>query len=198
MVKSENLEVEVEVPDLTAAQIDLITARRLDSLRDADWVPYNIYRAMGFMAVRFTAELALVRLSKDGVPEVLLTQRPPEDEYIPDQWHVPGVGVKQKDPVLHYHDNSAALGRIMTVEVGGDLQLADQPEILDTVRRVGGGRTEVTTQYWAVVLGGNQERGRFFDMDAVLLQPPEGGLVTTHDATIRRVAEQYQSLRADG
>lgn len=128
--------------------------------------------------------------------EVLLTQRPADDEDIPNQWHIPGVGVKQKDPVLHYHDNNAALGRIMTDEIGGDLQITDQPIILDTVRRVGGGRTEVTTQYWAKVLGGNQEYGKFFDMYGVLQDPPEEGLVTTHDATIRRVADHYlQSIR---
>jgi hypothetical protein len=131
---------EIEIPELTDEQIDVITARRLDSLRDADWVPYPIYRAMAFMAVRFTVELALVKPSKDGVTEVLLTQRPADDEDIPNQWHIPGVGVKQKDPVLHYHDNNAALGRIMTDEVGGDLQIADHPIMLDTVRRVGGGR----------------------------------------------------------
>jgi hypothetical protein len=189
---------EIEIPELTDEQIDVITARRLDSLRDADWVPYPIYRAMAFMAVRFTVELALVKPSKDGVTEVLLTQRPADDEDIPNQWHIPGVGVKQKDPVLHYHDNNAALGRIMTDEVGGDLQIADHPIMLDTVRRVGGGRTEVTSQYWAKVLGGNQEYGQFFNMDAVLQEPPDGGLVTTHDATIRRVADHYQLLRADG
>jgi hypothetical protein len=188
---------ELELPELSDEQIDLITSRRLESLIDADWVPYPIYRAMSFMAVRFTVELALVKPTKDGSNEVLLIKRPADDEDIPNQWHIPGVGVKQKDPVLHYHDNNAALGRIMTNEVGGDLQIADQPTMLDTVRRVGGGRTEVTTQYWAKVLGGNQENGEFFNMEDVLKQPPEGGLVTTHDATIRRVEDHYQLLNSN-
>lgn len=190
-------EPEINIPDLTEEQIDIITARRLESLREADWIPPPIYRAMAFITVRFTVELALVRQVENGNPEVLLTQRSADDQDIPNQWHIPGVGVKQKDPVLHYHDNNAALYRIMNKEVGGDLQIKDHPIILDTVRRLGADKTEVTTQYWAPVLGGSPEHGRFFDIDNVIKEPPKDGLVTTHDATIRRVADLYRLLQAE-
>ena len=142
-------EQELNIPGLTPEQIDTITASRLESLKDADWIPYPIYRAMMHMAVRYTVELALVKPSTDSSAEVLLIQRPADDEDIPNQWHIPGVGVKLQDPVKDYYDNKAALDRIITKEIGGDLQIMGNPVKLDTVRRKEYGLSEVTTQYWA-------------------------------------------------
>jgi RimJ/RimL family protein N-acetyltransferase/ADP-ribose pyrophosphatase YjhB (NUDIX family) len=177
---------------LSDAQKDFLAAQQMNQYRGGDWIPYPIYRELQYQLPRFTVELALIKPAEEG-PQILLIQRPVDDKDIPKEWHVPGVGVSVSDPVRYYEDNDAALDRIMTKEIGGDIQLVRRPTYLETVRRAKNGISEVTAQYYAQALNGQPNHGHYFDMDIALFHPPEAGLIDYHADTLRRVAAHYTS-----
>lgn len=186
---------ELNIPHLTTAQQELIVARYLESLQPG-FLPYPTFLQLARLAVLPTVEVGFVRPSdesEDGT-ELILTQRPANDAHWPSQWHVPGSAIRADDPITHEHDHDAVVSRVLA-EVGGDVEIIGEPKQYDVVRRRGLRGSEITLRLLAVVEG-EPERGRFFDADTILRDPPEGGFVETHEAAIESVAEAYRALRA--
>lgn len=186
------------LPQLSAEQEEVVAARYLARLAEEspDRLPFDIFVPVAKLMVMHTVEVGFVKPStKDEErPLVLLTQRPANDVFWPNQWHIPGSVVRANDPVKHEHDYDAALSRVLG-EVGGDIQVIGTPVEFDTVRRRDVRGSEVTVRLLAEVQG-DPEHGRFFDTAEVLLHPPEGGLIESHPAAIEKVAAAYLALRA--
>lgn len=187
---------EIELPQLTKDQEAVIAARYLESLQPG-FLPYATFLQLARLAVLPTVEIGFVRPSEeteDGA-ELILTQRPASDKHWPNQWHVPGSAVRADDPIRHEHDHEAVVSRVLA-EVGGDVEIVGEPKQFDVVRRRGLRGSEITLRLLAVVEG-DPERGRFFDAETVLREPPEGGFVETHEAAIASVAAAYRMYRAE-
>lgn len=183
--------------NLTEEQQRLIAASYLQSLAEAEsgLLPYDIFLPIGRLVVLNTVEVGFVKPSPidDRRAQVLLTQRPETDQFWANQWHIPGSIVRATDPVKHEHDYDAAVSRVVG-EVGGGIQVVRDPLEYDVVRRKGLRGSETTVRLMAESTG-QPLNGAFFDTEAVLKNPPEGGLIDSHAEAIERLAKKYRDLK---
>lgn len=186
----------LDIPKLTPQQKQAIANEYLESL-EPGVLPLPIFRQLARLGVLSTVEVGLVRPSEqnENGTELVLTPRPSTDEYWPGEWHIPGSAIRADDPVKHEHDHEAVISRVMD-EVGGDIRIIGEPKEVDMVRRKGQRGSELTLRLLAEVEG-EPGNGRFFDAARVLRQPPEAGLLESHAVAIAKVAEAYESLRAE-
>lgn len=180
------------LPKLTSDESNAVAVNYLASLEHGV-LPEELFTQMGRLIVLSTVELGMVRpLDESGRTKILLTQRPSNDRFWPNQWHVPGSVVRADDPVKHDHDYDAAISRIRD-EVGGTLAIIGKPHEFETIRRTGPRGSETTTRVVAET-SGDPLNGEFFDVVDVLDNPPKGGLIENHDVAIARIAAAQKKL----
>lgn len=151
---------------------------------------YRLFKETARLFVQSTVELVPIRKGEFNRPEVLLIQRPEDDEFWPNQWHIPGSVALSSDTVKHPSDYDAPLQRILHDELQGDLKVMRGPFELGTQRRISPRGHEISIVHWAEV-NGDPANGTFFDIADIQRRPPEGGIVDTHELSIQRVADLY-------
>jgi hypothetical protein len=188
-----------ELPNLTEEQQQLVAARYLQKLAEAEsgLLPYDIFVPVGRLVVLNTVEVGFVKSSPtdERRAQVLLTQRPETDQFWANQWHIPGSIVRATDPVKHEHDYDAAVSRVVR-EVGGGIQVVRDPLEYDVVRRKGLRGSETTVRLMAESTG-EPHNGAFYDAETVLQNPPEGGLIESHAEAIEKLAKAYHDLKTE-
>ncbi|MEI9913678.1 MAG: hypothetical protein WDN66_01585 [Candidatus Saccharibacteria bacterium] len=188
-----------QLPNLTDEQQRLVAVSYLQSLANAETslLPNDVFLAVGKLVVLNTVEVAFVKPSNtdERDAQVLLTQRSNSDPLWANQWHIPGSIVRAKDPVKHEHDYDAAVSRIFK-EVGGGIQVVRDPFEYDVVRRKGQRSSETTVRLMAESAG-EPVNGAFFNAEAVLNKPPEGGLLESHAEAIEKLAKKYHDLKSN-
>lgn len=153
-------------------------------------LPYEIFAALASVVVVPTVEVGFMNM-QDNILRILLTQRAADDAFWPDQWHVPGSVIRATDAITHEHDYLAALERVYA-EVGLDIQSTSQPVEFETVHRAGARGTELTVRF-LVTISDETKRGKLFDVDDILKNPPKIGLVETHHTAIASFANAYRT-----
>jgi hypothetical protein len=183
-----------ELPKLSPEQQLAVTAQYLRELRESEspLIPFDVFHAMAGLMVMTTVEVALVRRQEDRL-QILLAQRPPTDKDWANMWHIPGSVVRGTDEVKHEHDFDMALDRAIG-EARGTIEIVGAPVQYDMVRRSGSRGSENTPRFIATVMGDPEPgHGKFFDIEAVLQEPPEGGLIRSHHEAIEAVANHYNN-----
>jgi hypothetical protein len=158
------------------------------------WQPYPLFKEAARLFTGATVEMIPVQRNPNGNHKVFLTKRPPEDEFWPDQWHIPGAVLLSGGEIKHGRDYGDAIDSIMNKELGGDLRIVRGPLMLGPEHRPTPRGDEIAVIHWAEVEG-QPDDGTPFDLSTVSQNPPEGGLVEGHDALIARVAQKYHVVR---
>lgn len=104
------------------------------------FLPKQLFYAIAEKTVTSTVEMMVLR-SNDGIVEILLTQRPSDDLYWPNAWHIPGTVLLSTDSEGSYE---SAFSRIFDGELDGKVTLLSEP-------------SRVITKFW------DNKRGRELD-----------------------------------
>lgn len=153
---------------------EIKTAANILKKLDKGFLPREIFYEIAERFVIPTIELAILR-RKDGILEILLTQRPLDDRYWPGEWHIPGSIVRATDTPGTYE---SVFNRIMDDELAGKVALAAEPEhaftIFQTIRR--GAEVDQMYVVKATTKCAVPDDGQFFDVtnlpDALMDQYP--------------------------
>jgi hypothetical protein len=164
--------------------------------------PFPLFKEFCRLTVLVTLEVAPLRIRKGHPPEVLLTQRPGSDPWWPGQWHLPGVAILPTDVDERHgrHSYDKPLERLYKGELADALTIGT-PRLFDAGLRVGPRGPEQTVFKWAEITldpdyADKPPIGRFFDAARVADSPPEGGLIITHDESIRRAVAHHAAYSA--
>jgi hypothetical protein len=90
------------------------------------FLPFDLFIAFASKVVMPTMELLPVRRSESGDIEVLLTQRPGDDPYWPNEWHIPGTVIRASDN--EGTDFSSGVKRVMQNELHGTIHMIGRPQ----------------------------------------------------------------------
>jgi len=148
-------------------------------------LPRELFFAISHKTVLSSIELLPIRTNTEGQPEVLLTQRPADDPYWPNMWHIAGTILRPTDQIGNF---SSAFSRLFDEEFEGQLETIADPqyaktEFLDT------GRGRVNDRVYFVEIANKDisfASGKFFSPDAL----PEN-LIDHYDKLIPSVLEVY-------
>lgn len=115
------------------------------------FLPFDLFIALASKITMPTMELLPVRKGKNGDIEVLLTQRPADDPYWPNEWHIPGTVIRASDNAGT--DFSSGVERVM------------QNELHDTIKMIGKPQY-VGMKFWDVARGRELDSIFYFETDA--------------------------------
>lgn len=112
--------------------------------------PLPLFAQLGRHVVLSTVEVAPL---VDGGREmgVVMTRRPGDDPWWPNQWHVPGTVLLPTDDMTGPHDYSGPLERVFTGELGENVSSTGSAVLFDVKRRTGPRGHELTSQVWSTV-----------------------------------------------
>jgi hypothetical protein len=131
------------------------------------YLPKSIFDEIARIWVIPTLEIIPLRLSPEtNKVQVLLTQRPQDDNWWPDEWHNPGSVILATDPMNGPHDYLAAAERVFGEkgELKGSIKVVNGPVEFETERRSTNRGHEISIICFAEVEGEPVE-GKFFDID---------------------------------
>lgn len=159
--------------------------------------PLELFTQLSRLMVLSTFEITPLRSSRKGT-EVLLAQRPETDLWWPSQWHLPG-SVQLPATQLGERSYDDAADSILATELKGAVTRTSPVNIFDVKLRTGVRGSEQAVLGWieADLTNADVEpaNARFFTIDEVLANPPEGGFVINHDQTVRNALAHYTSQR---
>jgi hypothetical protein len=115
------------------------------------FLPHSLFIAVAAKVTMPTMELVPVRWNKDGEVEVLLTQRPDDDPYWPNQWHMPGTVIRASDN--EGTDFSSGMERVLQNELHGKIRMIGKPQY-------------VGMKFWDVARGRELDQVFYFETDA--------------------------------
>jgi hypothetical protein len=165
--------------------------------------PFEIFKQLARIGVLPTLEFAAVKPNEEedsfDIALKLRKSHGGNRDWWENQWHVPGT-VLTADAEYPAPENETDLSTfrnsLISAEFGDAIELTGEPITLPIVLREGPRGKEVTVRQMAPVrlVPGAElpDTIRFFDARNVLANPPDGGLVGSHDRLIRTVAEFYQ------
>lgn len=81
----------------TPSENEIKQAVDVISRLEKGFLPFDLFIALASKITMPTMELLPVRKGKNGDIEVLLTQRPADDPYWPNEWHIPGTVIRASD-----------------------------------------------------------------------------------------------------
>jgi hypothetical protein len=200
-----------EVAALDPADRTALAAAYLEGVElDAQGrLPYEVFVALASKITLSTVEVAPFRTNPDtGDTEVLLLQRPDNDAWWPNQWHLPGTVIRGNDEVPHDQDIDfddpgfepldsyrSPVERLMREELKGGVALADGPYLHGARFRRGIRGRESTVMLSAGVEATGQDSslpvGRFFAVEELLAQAPAEGLIVGHTFAVARAAASF-------
>lgn len=160
--------------------------------------PFGLFKQFARLTFMSTAELTPVRTNDSGETEVLLTQRPADDTWWPNQWHLAGSALIADD-VTDTHgpqDYELFYRRLFANELPF-VTMTDGPHLFDAHPRLGIRGPEQTVFHFGEVevTGELPPRAGFFIVRDVIEAPPEGGLIIGHGQTIAKAALAYEHRR---
>jgi hypothetical protein len=176
---------------------------------DRGRLPLEVFAALAGRMSLSTVEVALLRRnSETGAAEILLLQRPDNDAWWVGQWHLPGTVIRDKDEVPYDDDIDfddpgfepidsyrGPVERLMDNELKGGVVLADGPYLYGARFRRGVRGPESTVMLYAGVEvtdpDGALPVGRFFNVQELLANPPDEGLIVGHAFAVARAAARY-------
>jgi hypothetical protein len=160
--------------------------------------PMELFLQLARITVASIVELVPLRQDPEtDTTQVLLTQRPARRDLWAGKWHVPGTVALATDDIPYNtpedRDNpdidptltfQTPLNHLLDYELKSSVKVTDGPHLYTARMRRGSRGTEVSNMFWARVEtdDGIPLVGRFFDVNIIAEQPPEGGLVTGHTA----------------
>jgi hypothetical protein len=115
------------------------------------FLPHDLFIAVAAKVTMPTMELVPVRLSGNGEVEVLLTQRPNDDPYWPNQWHMPGTVIRASDK--EGTDFSSGIERVLQNELHGTIRMIGEPKYAGM-------------KFWDVARGRELDQIFYFETDA--------------------------------
>jgi hypothetical protein len=151
----------IDIP-LTDEEIR-VTAENLRRLPKG-FLPKEIFLAVAELVTTPTMEVAPLRVNENGQTEILLTQRPADDEHWPNGWHMPGTVIRSTD-----EEGSLTTGfnRVLQSELDEDVRPVAEPVFVGTkfwdVER---GR-EFDQMYYIEVEANDETPGQFFTADTL-------------------------------
>lgn len=163
-------------------------ARHLAELRPGRQ-PYSLFREAARIFALSAVELIALREGEKGL-EVLLTQRPEDDEFWPLEWHVPGSVILADDVISGPNDYRAPLDRLINGELEGSLEVVRGPHLLYPYRHTSPRGSGITIVHWAEV-SGEPSVGKFFETGSLSKSPPKGGIVDGHSLIINDAVKAY-------
>lgn len=196
-----------EVAQLSAEEAAAAAAVYLERLEPGRQ-PLELYTQLSRLTVMSTVELVPLRKDPEtGRIQALLTQRPEDDKWWPNQWHVPGSTILPSDEVtdddlIDFKNEDfnpldsyrSPLDRIVAEELRGGIDIVEGPYLLEARHRAGIRGPESTVMFWAeveTVDGLVLPVGQFFDAEDIGAQSPVGGLIVGHAGLIERAAAAY-------
>ncbi|MEP6710168.1 MAG: hypothetical protein ABJA64_00420 [Candidatus Saccharibacteria bacterium] len=132
------------------------------------FLPKQLFYAIAEKTVINTIEMMILRFNK-GIIEILLTQRPPDDPYWPNAWHIPGTVLLSTDSEGDY---SSAFFRIFDGELAGKVVPLSKPSFVVTKFWDNGRGRELDQVFFVdtLVEDINLDDGRFYSIEEL----PEG------------------------
>lgn len=115
------------------------------------FLPFDLFIAIASKVTVPTMELAPIRRGKNGDIEVLLTQRPADDPYWPDEWHMPGTVIRASDN--EGTDFSSGVERVLQDELHGTVRMLGEPKY-------------VGMKFWEIPRGRELDQIFYFETDA--------------------------------
>jgi hypothetical protein len=115
------------------------------------FLPFDLFIALASKITMPTMELLPVRRSENGEVEVLLTQRPADDPYWPNEWHIPGTVIRASDN--EGTDFLSGVERVMQNELHGTIKMIGKPQY-------------VGMKFWDVARGRELDQIFYFETDA--------------------------------
>lgn len=172
--------------------------------------PLDLFTQFARLTVMSTVELIAFDSNPPGNTQVLLTQRPSDDPWWPNMWHVPGTAllptdIVTRDETIDFTDEcfnpfekyeKGPIDRILKNELQDCVVVIDGPHLLQARPRLGIRGPENTVFFYAQVdqVEDKLAVGEFFDVEAVLSTPPEGGLIVGHQYIIEQAFEDAQDI----
>jgi len=115
------------------------------------FLPLEIFLAVAAKTVTPTVDLVPIRKNQKGELEVLLVQRPEDDPYWPNEWHVPGAIIRASDN--EGSDFSSAKERVLEGELHGTIRIVGELKYM-------------AVKFWDVARGRELEHVFYFETDA--------------------------------
>lgn len=129
------------------------------------FLPFELFLAVAARVTTPTMELAPLRQKNNGALEILLTQRPADDPYWPNGWHMPGTVLRATDKE---GDFSSGIERILCDELHGKVPMRGTP-------------VYVTTKFWDVLRGRELDTVYYFKTDVADSDLAEGKFFAVDD-----------------
>lgn len=129
-------------------------------------LPLELFHAVAAKTVTPTVDLVPVRRGKDGEPELLLVQRPADDPYWPNEWHVTGAMIRAFDK--EGADFLDAKKRVLEGELHGTIRMINEPQYIGA-------------KFWDVARGRELEHVFYFETDAKDEDVVEGKFFTENN-----------------
>jgi hypothetical protein len=129
------------------------------------WQPLEIFREIARITVLPIYEIVLFHIDPvSREVKVLLVQRPADDTWWPNSWHVPGTVMLSTDEFASGNDFHAPLDRIIKDEIQGTISLVSEPKLLLTERRKSKRGHELAMIYW-VEVHGEPKNGKYYGLN---------------------------------
>jgi len=115
------------------------------------FLPFELFIALASKITMPTMELLPIRRAENGDVEVLLTQRPADDPYWPNEWHIPGTVIRASDN--EGTNFSSGVERVLQNELHGTIKMIGKP------RSAG-------MKFWDVARGRELDQMFYFETNA--------------------------------
>ena len=113
---------------------------------EAGFLPYPIFKEIARLVTLVAVEVVVfVRQPESGAPKVLLLKRPADDEFWPNEWHVPGCIVRSTDKKDSFEDS------FKRIEDEYGFNFTEEPKHLNTQFTETKRGTIVAVQYYLVL-----------------------------------------------
>jgi hypothetical protein len=142
-------------PSLNPEQI-VHTAQLLHQLQPG-WMPWDIFKEVARITVTSVIELVPLHRGKTGL-EVLMTRRPVDDVFWPNQWHTPGTILRATDTGLTL---ASAFNRLFTEELQ-DTTRVGKPTFIDTLFCTNVRGTTLALVHWVELSANAPHVGQYF------------------------------------
>lgn len=125
------------------------------------FLPFPLFLQVTRLMTTPTMEVAPIRMRGDE-PEVFLTQRPVDDPYWPNGWHIPGTVIRSTDEPESF---KSGFDRVLRDELGPAFSYVNQPVF-------------VGMKFWDVLRGRELDMLHFVDVEVDESRPLPGKFFT--------------------